>query len=235
MQKVGSLNSDFCQSFRKKSWMDGEKKMCMNVFLFHQCEAPLKSEKVWVLRSAQHGLHWAGMEGASSSGKLFCRQIPLTTSTFCVVTVWPRDFLLVGKVCSSGFGFSNWKQLAWAAICLFNHLPHSMHSCQMTKIRLTLSAKTDFFTNNYFLSSFIFKELSPPWYKTFLSQGSSDEMHCSFTVVCVCLSFILFLFQGTRSNSVLTYSRATAETSVWLQSRMESDPLCLFLIGIRMT
>lgn len=87
---------------------------------------------------------------------------------FCVATVWPSDFLLVGKDCSSGFGISNWKQVAWAAICLFNHLPHSMHSCQMTKVRLLQSAKT-IFANNYFLSCFIFEELSPTWLKIFVS------------------------------------------------------------------
>lgn len=91
---------------------------------------------------------------------------------FCVVTVWPSDFLLVGRDYSSGFGFSNWKQVAWAAICLFNRLPHSMHSCQMTKVCLIQSAKT-IFANNYFLSCLMkksqFEGLSPPWYKIFIS------------------------------------------------------------------
>lgn len=112
--------------------------------LFHHRKPLWSQQSSGCLQPARRYLRWAGTEDASSAEKSSCRQTPLTNRAFCVVTVWPSDFLLVGRDYSSGFGFSNWKQLAWAAICLFNRLPHSMHSCQMTKIRLTLSAKTAF-------------------------------------------------------------------------------------------
>lgn len=146
MQKVGSFKSTYCQSFRKESGMNGETEVRTEslLFWFHQRKPLWSQQRSGCPQSARRCLRWAGTEDASSAEKSSCRQAPLTNRAFCVVTAWPSDFLLVGRDYSSGFGFSNWKQLAWAAICLFNRLPHSMHSCQMTKIRLTLSAKTAF-------------------------------------------------------------------------------------------
>lgn len=140
MQKVRLLNSNFFQGFRKESLLDGELKACMKflLFLFYQHRPPLVSrgldavslpsavctEQVWKML-----LPWS---------RSSCIQTLLMNRAFCVATMWPSKFLLVGRDYSSGFGFSNWKQLVWAAICLFNHLPYSMHSYQVTKIHLTL-------------------------------------------------------------------------------------------------
>lgn len=128
-QRAGSLKSNYCQSFRTEGGMTGEKNHAGNFFSFHQCKASLSKQRSACLQSSQCCPHWAGVEDTSSTKKLSCRQTLLMNGAFCVATVGPSNFLLVDRDHFSGFGISNWKKVAWAAICLFNHLLHSMHSC----------------------------------------------------------------------------------------------------------
>ena len=199
MQKVGSLKWDFCQSCRKESRMNGETKQCLKslLFLFYQPRPLWIWQRSGYLQSAQCCLHWAGMEDSYSSGKSSSRQTLLMNEALCVVTVWPSDFTWISRDYSSGSGFSNWKPLAWAAIYLFHLLPHSMHSCQMTEILLTLSAKTYFLqTKIFYLASPLRNEVPLDIRSFCLSMFLRWNMLPLYSQVCACPSFIYFCFKA---------------------------------------